>query len=438
MNPESISNIAWLERPMRLCDFGTLTADEAGVGGVIKQRNEDFLVEEVPLYEPSGDGEHLYLFVEKNGRTTSDVQAYLANAFRISRRQISFAGLKDKHAIARQHFSIHLPLRGSEEDGLKNIDNDRIKLLWASRHGNKLRRGHLRGNRFVIYIRDVNPADVLRARRMLERLDAAGVPNFIGDQRFGFRHMNHRHGHLLLQGRWQELLDQLLGNPSEHGREASYEGRVAYEAGDYHLAIEKWPRHLRFDRPALDMLRQGKSAKDAVMTISKDQRNFMVSALQSAMFNVVLDQRLASGTFDRLLAGDIAMKHPGRAVFEVDEQIATMENAPGGRIEKGEVSPTGPMWGPDMMTPRGEPLEQELRVLHAFDLSPETLASQPQCNMDGSRRPLRIFIREPDISSGVDEHGPYIRTAFELPRGSFATVVMREIMKTADLEGREA
>src|SRR5687768_4723165 len=80
-----------------------------GIGGVIKQRPEDFLVDEQPLYEPEGQGEHLYIFVEKRGMTTTDVVRRLTKAFRVGRGDVGYAGMKDKHAVTRQHFSVRLP-----------------------------------------------------------------------------------------------------------------------------------------------------------------------------------------------------------------------------------------------------------------------------------------------------------------------------------------
>ncbi len=417
-------------------DHPYLTADLPGVGGVIKQRNEDFLVEEQPLYEPGGQGEHLYLFVEKSGLTTEELIRAVARAFRVSRRSVGYAGLKDKHAITRQHLSIHLP--GGEDDDARlaaNLEHHpKIKLLWATRHANKLRRGHLAGNRFVIRIREVSPTGVIHAKRVLDELTRRGVPNYIGAQRFGYRNNSHELGRFFLLGRYGDVLAELLGRAVDHETPVLIEARQRYRAGDLAGALELWPKSLRHDRQALDALRRGKPPREAVLAIDRRQIEFLTSAFQSAVFNDVLATRLREGTFDRLLPGDLAFKHENRACFAVDEATAELENAAGGRIACFVVSPSGPMWGPDMTRAGGAVDALELAALEAYGIGLEQLAGQDRIAAAGARRPLRIPVKDADLSGGVDEHGPYIRVAFELPRGSFATTVLDEIMKTKSSE----
>ncbi len=413
-----------------------LTPDLPGSGGVLKDRPEDFLVEEQPLYEPSGEGEHLYLFIEKRQATTPDVARRLAKAFRIGRRDVGYAGLKDKHAVTRQHFSIWRPGTTAAEDaeGLERFaDYPYAKVLWVERHGNKLRRGHHGGNRFIIRLRDVEPATAaLRARPILDRLAKDGLPNYFGAQRFGYRQNSHLLGAMLLKGDWQNFLDLLLGNPRDIESPAVQKARAAYDAGSYEEALEWLPRSLPGDRQALDALRQKRSAKQAVLAMDVSQREFLISAAQSAVFNAVLDARLRAGTFSTLLAGDLAWKHDNRACFAVDERVAAQENGPGGRVASLEVSPSGPSWGKGMTRAGGEVDALELRCLHEAGLSEadfDGAVDQPRVSTQGGRRPLREKLVDPDLSAGVDEHGPYLRVAFELSRGSFATIALREITK---------
>ena len=405
-----------------------LTANLPGIGGQIKQRPDDFIVTEEPLYEPCGEGEHLYLFVEKSGLTTLDVVAKLARKFGVTNKQISYAGLKDKHAISRQMFSIHLP--GSQSQDAQRVallEGQPYTILWADRHNNKLRRGHLAGNRFDIRIRDVEPTAVIRAKHVLDQLVQSGVPNYFGPQRFGYRGDNQIVGRALIKRDFEAALKQLLGDAEhcEHG--STLAARQAFDAGDYVTALEHWPRTLRYERQALGALAKGRSISKAIYSIAETQRLFYGSAAQSHLFNLVLSQRVANGTFAKLLPGDLAMKHENQSVFPIDRQQAEIENAPDGRVAQNLVSPSGPMWGSDLLLAQESVGEMELGALADFDIPHALIETCPLTR--GSRRAMRVIIQSTDIAGGVDEHGSYVRLQFALRKGSFATVVLRELMK---------
>src|SRR5207253_2752638 len=146
-----------------------LTPDLPGIGGSLKQRNEDFFVQELPLYEPSGQGEHVFCEIQKVGMTTFDLLHRLSDALHVAQKDIGYAGMKDARAVTRQLFSIW----ATTEDAVMAL-NDRIpgvQVQWARRHGNKLRLGHLAANRFAVKIRDVNPTDVVKLRPVLSILE---------------------------------------------------------------------------------------------------------------------------------------------------------------------------------------------------------------------------------------------------------------------------
>ncbi|MBB6429310.1 tRNA pseudouridine(13) synthase TruD [Algisphaera agarilytica] len=409
-----------------------LTADLPGTGGTLKQRPEDFLVDEQPLYEPCGEGEHLYLFIEKKQATTQDLIRRVAKAFRVKRSDVGYAGQKDKHAVTRQHLSIYRPGTSAEEDHecLERFkEYPYAQVIWADRHTNKLRRGHHGGNRFVIKLREVDPTAVIKAKPILERLAAEGFPNYLGEQRFGYRNNSHLLGKHLLRGEWQAFLDEMLGKPLPTESDAVQQARTAYEAGDYDLALEHMPKSLRGDRQALDALRQHKTPEKAVNMIDRTQRDFLVTAAQSAIFNAVIDRRLRDGTLSKLLPGDLAWKHDNRSCFTVDAETAELENGPDGRVASLEVSPSGPFWGPGMTQTTGDVLAAERAALEDMGMAEDDFANQRHLSTDGTRRPLRERLLDPEYSSGVDEHGPYLRLAFTLGRGAFATMVVREITK---------
>ncbi|KAF1720039.1 tRNA pseudouridine(13) synthase TruD [Pseudoxanthomonas wuyuanensis] len=143
---------------------------------------EDFLVEEIAGFEPSGEGEHLLLTVEKRGMTTAFAAKRIATWAGLPEHAIGYAGLKDRHAVTRQRFSVHLPKR--EAPDAAGLHSDDLKVLDATWHSRKLPRGALAGNRFVLQLRNVQgETGAIDAR--LRQIAAQGLPNWFGEQRFG-------------------------------------------------------------------------------------------------------------------------------------------------------------------------------------------------------------------------------------------------------------
>ncbi|MFM9997087.1 MAG: tRNA pseudouridine(13) synthase TruD [Phycisphaerales bacterium] len=404
-----------------------LTADLPGVGGRLRERPEDFFVEEQPLYTPCGDGEHVYLFVERRNLSTLDVARRLARHFGVRDSAVGFAGLKDKRAVTRQVFSIHTPGKALED--FPSIRDERLTVLWADRHANKLRRGHLAGNRFSIRIRGVEPTKVLVARATLDRLARVGVPNRIGEQRFGYMGRNHLIGRAIVIADWRAALDALLSpDPAVH--DGQRDARELYARGEFDDARRAFAPASRTERRVLDALARGATPERAVRAIDRMEAGFFLTAFQSAVFNAVLDRRIAAGALGTLAAGDVAMKHVNRAPFTVCEETLA-EPGFAERLARFEISPSGPMWGVSMLRASGPTNDTEIAALHAFGVSEAdvTQTERRSLPLPGERRPLRVPLTDPDVEGGMDEHGPYVRVAFDLPRGAFATTVLREIMK---------
>lgn len=400
--------------------------DDEGIGGRIKQRPEDFLVDELPLYEPCGEGEHLYVCIETANISHVDLISAIAQHFGVKDRAIGYAGMKDKHAITRQTISIHLHKNPQSIE----IPDERIKVLWTDRHTNKIRRGHLAGNRFSIRIRDVDPTAAPRVDRMLQRLERLGIPSYFGPQRFGYRCNSHILGLAMLRGDWEALLRELLGATGSPFPEYQRERRELFDQGKYDRALSLWSRSDRSERAALGALCRGWNTRAAVLAAGKTTWTFWISAFQSAIFNRVLDQRIESGLLDQLIEGDLAWKHDVRRVFPITaEDLALGELPP--RLESLEISPSGPLWGKDMMRAGGEIDRIEREAIEAMGMTLEDLLASPNA-LEGVRRALRERLQNHDVEGGADEHGPYIHVSFELPRGMYATVALREIMKVQE------
>lgn len=402
----------------------TAAQDAQPLGGSIKARPEDFLVEELPLYEPSGSGEHLYLRVAKTDMAHHELLAVLRAHFGVTDREIGFAGMKDRTAVTSQTVSIHLPRKPE----LRSIQHDRIQVLWVDWHTNKLRRGHLAGNRFSIRIRGVEPTKAPALWRALQAFEATGVPDAFGAQRFGTRCNGHVLGRLVLTEEWPALLGELLGTEGTPFPETQRAARELAQAGDWEGALACWSRRETAERAALRALAAGADARRAVRAMPRDMVAFWVSAWQAAVFNRVLSERAGEGTLGELREGDVAWKHANGAQFQVDAAAAAEmgEAALSERARRFEISPTGVLPGSEAVAATGRTLEQEHAAIRAFGLEPAFFAV-PNPWQQGARRPLRVRVSNAEIEAGADEHGAFIRVAFDLPAGAYATVVLHEL-----------
>ena len=423
-------------------------------GARIKERAGDFLLEELQLYDPSGEGEHLYLRIVKEGVSHHELVDVLCAHFDVAPGAIGHAGMKDRAAVTSQTVSIHLPHRPT----VGALQDPRLQVLWATWHANKLRRGHLAGNRFSIRIRGIEPVRATSIWRSLGELHRAGVPNHFGPQRFGMRLNGHVLGALLLCGRHEELLGELLSTRGSPFPESERAAREAVDAGLYHEALRLWPRGLDAEYVATRALHRGADARAAVRAVHRDVAELWTDAWQSAVFNRLLDERLAVGTFGAIEPGDIASKHANGARFLADEAAfaATGDDSLASRAARLEISATGPLPGAEAMRPLGGVLERECRAISSLGVDPARLGlvtrdpqvfAPPISSPDvpppsadappsgrippGDRRPFRIALANPEIDAGFDEHGTYVRVAFDLPPGAYATVVLRELLGDA-------
>lgn len=328
--------------------------------------------------------------------------------------------MKDARAVTRQVLSIC----GRTEASVMALNWPDLTVLWAVRHGNKLRLGHLAGNRFTVKIREVSATDVVKVQPALAVLERRGMPNYFGEQRFGRRGNNHLLGAAWIRGDDEELLRQLLGLPDASADDAQSLGaRKAYDRGQIEQSMKLWPRRCGMERRILARLKKTGKPTAAVRAIDEKLRRLWVSALQSELFNQVLARRIT--TIDKLMDGDLAWKHDNGACFHVES--AAVEQP---RCDAFEISPTGPLVGYRMTFPQGVPLAEEQEVLAANGLGPADFRAEGRVKISGARRPMRVKPADVEISGGVDEHGPHITVGFTLPAGAFATVLLRELMKS--------
>lgn len=393
-----------------------LTADLAGTGGEIKQSPEDFIVEEIPLYHPSGRGGHLYLLVEKEGISTFEALFRLSRAFGRPQHRFGVAGLKDAAALTRQYISIE---NVAPEKALA-LEIPDIRIIKAVPHRNKLKRGHLRGNRFRVKISGTVKGALERAKVVLDRIEKVGVPNFYGSQRFGLLGNTHLLGRALLRNDLQGFADVLIATPRPE-IDPGYEEVIAlYREGDYSGALARLRGGFKYESRLLsELARTGGDLQHAVSSLDRRIVELYLSACQSHLFNKIAADRIDS--LDTLESGDIAFIHRNGACFLVED--AAVE-AP--RAASFEISPSGPLFGTRLLKPEGEPGRREDLQLREEGVWSEEAPGPYGKRLRGARRPLRnpvgnIKAREHDPSS--------LELSFELPPGAYATVLLREVMK---------
>lgn len=396
---------------------GYRTTDVAPISGEARLVPEDFLVEEVPSYEAAGEGEHLYVTIEKRGLSTHEAIRRLARVLQIRDRDVGYAGLKDAHAITRQTLSFQF---GKEAD-LARFSDEKIQVLAAKRHRNKLKLGHLKGNRFRLRLRGVAEADEGRARECLERLARLGAPNYFGLQRFGFRRDSHRLGAALVREDAPGFLEALLGPLERDQSPQAQAAGAAWRAGDVVKALACLPPSWQAERAALDGLRWSKGdVGKAARAVPVRWRRFYASALQSLLFNRYLTRRL--GKLDALESGEVAFLHRNGAAFTVE---GAAKEQP--RAASLEISPSGPMFGAKLLRPRegSSARADEDAVLAEQGLASPELGDALGASPRGERRALRLLVGEPTVA----RDGDALAIGFFLPRGSYATVVLEELLK---------
>jgi tRNA pseudouridine13 synthase len=362
----------------------------------------NFRVTELPAYAACGQGEHLYVEIEKEGMTTDAAVQVVARATGLDPRAVGFAGRKDRHGITRQWLSLQF----GNEAGLASLEQRtdagaRLRVVSVSRHKNKLKPGHLAGNRFSLGVEVDDPAT---ATARLADLGAGGIPNRFGTQRFGVNGSS-----LALAKAWG-VSDWVAaaaicvdpdggwkpGDPLPGGFRYPPEGLVL-------AALRKEPEAYR------NALRRG----------GDQLRKLAASAAQSAIFNAILDARIAAGLLHRLRPGDLAHTIKGApfTVTPADLDDVNRRAAPGVL----DVVATGPLPGTWRLVPSPEVLAEERAWSAATGIDWAWMGDGGTLESPGDRRPLVTRFREPPVLTTRDG-ATWLE--FALPSGAYATEVL--------------
>ncbi|MCC7553273.1 MAG: tRNA pseudouridine(13) synthase TruD [Methanobacteriaceae archaeon] len=407
--------------------------NDKGIGGTIRNRYEDFYVEEIPETCPEGEGPNIWIWIEKIGRTTFDVLLDISRDLHIDRKRMGFAGMKDKKAITRQWICIANMDSEKQFEEINNLKNDvyKTEFLKITRGRKKLRMGQLKGNKFKILIKDIDDIEeaTVNANNILKQLEITGVPNYFGWQRFGKPRTNtHLVGEALIQNDLKEAVRRYIGNPCQDESNDSQIARSLYEEGKLQESLEKMPRGMRYEKMMVrELIKDSKrgeltdnSYKKALNSLPKPIQRIFVHAYQSYLFNAAVSERIAMG-INTYVEGDIIIANDEKIIR--DKTPAEFQNL----IDKFEAHPTSPLYGTKVPFAGEKVGEMEESILNSYNLKREDfeVPKMPRLGSHGLRRSMRFKVWDGKAIS-TDEG---VLAEFSINKGSYATAVLREVMK---------
>lgn len=324
-------------------------------GAVLKAEPADFHVSEQHAFSLTGEGEHLWLWVEKIGQNTDWVAKQIAKWAGVTQKEVGIAGKKDRQAVTQQWMSLHLP--GKQDPELDHLEVPGVRILKTIRHNRKLQTGGLSGNRFTLILRDIT-GDLDSIEHRLRQITAKGVPNYFGEQRFGNDFQNLAKATALFQGQ--------IKSPKRH------------------------------------------------------QKSLYISAARSWIFNEILSQRVQQGTWDYALPGDVFQLEGSQKWFADDGDASVSK-----RVAEGDIHPTGALTGRGVLPSQSDAFQVEQSVLEKH---PIWQAGLEKLGLKQERRALRVL---PKKMTWKWLDTQTLTLSFELPAGSYATMVVRELFDLA-------
>ena len=349
---------------------------------VLKALPADFVVEEQLGYELKGQGEHLWCWVEKQGQNTDWVAGQLAKWANTAKKNVGFAGQKDRHAVTHQWFSIHLP--GKVNPDIESFVADDVKILQSIRHSHKLQRGALKGNIFEITLRQVEPIDnsnssaeiQTQINHRLEQINERGFANYFGAQRFG------------------------------------HNGNNLSEASKL------------FAKRKVSSNHRTKRKKQS----QRNQEGLYISAVRSWMFNQLLSNRIIQNCWNIPIEGDVLQNANGEIV---EAQFDKQDKALLSQVQNGELQPSGLLFGDCKLQTRSCAYEFEKKI---EDSHPVWMAGLQASRIKSARRCFQVIPKKLDWcwQDSVDSKKLGLKLNFELPAGSFATMLIRELVEVVE------
>lgn len=418
----------------RLLGMELYATDSPGCGGRLRAESSDFVVEEIyeeGIYE---GGRYLVVEVEKVDWETHHLVRDLSRQLQISQKRFGWAGTKDKKAVTRQRMSIMaLDEKQLQRAALPGV---KIRVLGRSNRGVSL--GDLRGNRFAVRIREVDLDDEEATGRVAavtgEIEERGGLPNYFGVQRFGeVRPVTHLVGEALVRGDPERAAMTYLALPFPGEPESIREARERLLADqDFQAALKEYPLRLRYERAMMARLLEEKDFARSFDVLATNLKRLFVHAYQSLLYNRILSRRMRAGLpLGRAVEGDVVCFSKGGLPYVDKIQAVDKSNlaAVNRLAERGRAFVTLPLFGSRSAFSGGLPGEIERSVLEeeGVDLSDFRVEANPDLGSPGNRRPALLRV-EPaaEVEDGC------VLLNFDLPAGSYATVVLREYMKPTE------
>ena len=410
-------------------------SDTAGSGGKLKTEAEDFVVDEVSKY-PSAkpDGKVCVARVTATNWETNRLVRHLSKSLGISRNRIGFAGTKDKRAVTSQLLSFEAP---AEQVMALQLSQVKVEGAYMAKRGMTI--GDLVGNNFKIRVRDTRIQGE-ELRTSLEGTGSAlrslnGFPNFFGVQRFGtVRPVTHLVGRAIVKGDLEAAVLLYIGNPSEEEDERSRAAREALQRDrDYAAALRDFPWKLTFERMVIGFLdRNPGDYAGAICVLPKNLQMMFVHAYQSYLFNLILSERMKRGIpLNAPVVGDVVLPADRDGNPDHDKQIpvtTTNLDLVEKQVRDRRAFISATLFGSESVLAEGEMGGIERRAIEHEGLRPEDflVPAIPHCSSRGSRRELVCEYRDLRLDIGKDEY----TASFFLGKGCYATVLLREFMKS--------
>jgi tRNA pseudouridine13 synthase len=429
-----------LPSPLEEAAVGALfyLTDTPGTFGRIKEEPEDFVVVERTKWPPeAADGNYLALEVRARNWEANRLAGRIARELQVSRTRIGFAGTKDKRAVTTRGFTVRL-----DQPTARVVRLPDVEVLRSFRTARPLGLGDLTGNSFDIHVTGFPGAAEEGAAKARATFAAAaaqgGFANFFGTQRFGsLRPVTHTVGAALVEGDFAGAVRVYLGSPSAYETEDVRAFRTAFRNGTPPIELLRaMPHHLSFERQLLEALAaEPDKPLAAIERLPRNLALMFVHAHQSELFNRVLSQRLVRGL-------PLAAPVVGDLVVVLEEGGSALEDSPvavteanqtkvARQVELGRAAVTGLVPGAEVAFASGEAGEIERKVLEDAGRTAAqfVIPDLPRLTTRGVRRPLALRPTQVQIDAGQARSAPAVRLRFELPRGCYATVVLREVIK---------